>query len=73
MYESLFVCDKCGNIDMLTLVRTADAMVDTELLCTCCLPSDGSKPGFKKGGEWHGLFPQEKYEAGKHKVINRPS
>lgn len=71
MFDSLFVCDECGNIDVLAMVRTADAMTDTKLLCTCCLPKDGSKPGFKAGGEWHGQFPREAYDASRHRVINR--
>ncbi len=60
-----FVCDKCGNIDLLDLThpqRKVAAPLPTPLLCAACLPCG-----------WHNHFPQEKYDSTKDHVVNRPS
>lgn len=52
----MFVCDKCENVDSITLSHpTQDGY-----LCYRCLH-----------GTWHGMFGEEKYDPQLHPVINR--
>lgn len=55
-----FCCDCCGNLDNLRC--TVSENTNGQQLCARCYR-----------GEWHGIFPEEKYDCRLHIVINRPT
>lgn len=72
--NDLFVCDKCGTVDALSLVLTASAPPGGILLCTACLPTTQTYPWLKVGtGQWHNLFERKTYKPNEAFVLNRPT
>jgi hypothetical protein len=55
---SLYVCSKCGVIENTAL---SSYWYNQEHLCSEC------EPMIKK---WHGIFPKEKFNPSKHKLID---
>jgi hypothetical protein len=60
MINMWFCCDNCGNLDHLRCSVSENS--GGQQLCGRCIH-----------GEWHGAFPEEKYDPHLHEVINRPT
>lgn len=69
----VFVCDKCGCIEELSLVLSAPCVTPgSEMLCSECLPVGIASGGFKAGdGKWHGHFPKRLYDPAVDLPVNR--
>lgn len=70
-----FVCHKCGCVECLELVLTADTVQPgAPMLCSACLPIGVVQYGFKAGtGEWHGMFPRRGFNSANDLVVNKPT
>lgn len=61
----LYVCDKCGNVDVVEIAYPnlpGSLPLTVPTLCTQC-----------QGKPWHNLFPLRAYDPKQDLVINRPT